>query len=38
MKLIKNFSLLKGIVMKLRGINNILPMTKETVACSEAIT
>ena len=33
MKFIKNVSLLKGIVMELRGINNIFPMTKGTVAC-----
>ena len=37
MKLIKNLSLIKGIVMKLWGINNIFPVTKEKVACPNAI-
>ena len=36
MKLIKNFSLLKVIVMEFLGIN-IFPMTKETIACPKAI-
>ena len=35
MKLIKNFSLLKVIVMEFLGIN-IFPMTKKTIACPKA--